>query len=371
MRIFWHAILIVAATTISAEAKVSVEKSPFGKLPDGRLVEQYTLANGRGLTAKVITYGAILRSLTVPDRAGTPGEVTLGFDSLDRYLTASPYFGATCGRVANRIAKGRFTIDGVEYRLATNNGPNHLHGGLKGFDKTLWTAEPLSDGVKLSHVSPDGDEGYPGKLSVTVVYRLTDDDELAIDYTATTDKATPINLTNHTYWNLADGGKSDVLGHLLMLNADRYVPVDAGLIPTGDLKSVLGTPMDFTKPAPIGARIKQVPAEPPGYDHCYVLNQPAPGKLTLAARIGEPKSGRVMEIHTTEPAIQLYTGNFLDGTIESRGAAYRQHHAFCLEAEHYPDAINQPQFPTTLLKPGETYRQTTIHKFSHQGVVAQ
>lgn len=370
MRKVLFAIFIVAATTLSAEAKVSVEKSAFGKLPDGREVEQYTLSNDHRLTAKVITYGAILRSLMVPDRDGKPGEVTLGFDSLDRYLAGHPYFGATCGRVANRIAKGRFTIDGVEYRLATNNGPNHLHGGLKGFDKALWKAEPLADGVKLTHVSPDGDEGYPGRLSVTVVYRLTDDDELRIGYTAVTDKTTPINLTNHTYWNLADGGKSDVLGHVLMLNADRYVPVDAGLIPTGELKSVSGTPMDFTKPTPIGSRLEQVPGQPRGYDHCYVLNQSA-GKLTLAARVTEPKSGRVMEVYTTEPAIQLYTGNFLDGSIESRGAVYKQHHAFCLEAEHYPDSINQPKFPTTLLKPGESYRQTTVHKFSQRGAVAQ
>lgn len=371
MRTILPAMVAVAAITISAEAKVSVEKSAFGKLPDGRAVEQYTLSNSHGLTAKVITYGAILRSLAVPDRDGKPGEVTLGFDSLDRYLSESPYFGATCGRVANRIAKGKFTIDGVEYRLATNNGPNHLHGGLKGFDKALWAADPVAGGVKLTHVSPDGDEGYPGRLSVTVVYRLTDNDELEIDYSATTDKATPINLTNHTYWNLADGGKSDVLGHVLMLNADRYVPVDGSLIPTGELMQVSGTPMDFTKPAPIGARIEQVPGEPRGYDHCYVLNQSAPGKFTLAARIFEPMSGRVMEIHTTEPAIQLYTGNFLDGSIKSHGAAYKQHHAFCLEAEHYPDSINQPKFPSTLLKPGETYRQMTVHKFSHRGASAE
>jgi aldose 1-epimerase len=240
-----------------------------------------------------------------------------------------------------------------------------LHGGNKGFDKALWNAEAMDGGaVKLTHVSPDGDEGYPGKLSVTVVYILTENNELKIDYTATTDKATPINLTNHTYWNLADGGKSDVLKHVLTLNADRYLPVDANLIPTGELKSVSGTPMDFTKPMPIGSRMDQVPGEPNGYDHCYVLQQPSPGEPTLAARVKDPSSGRVMEIHTTEPAIQLYTGNFLDGTIKSRGAVYKQHHAFCLEAEHYPDSINQPKFPSTLLKPGQTYRQTTVHRFS-------
>ena len=343
---------------------MSVKKSVFGKLADGQEVEQYTLDDGRGVTAKIITYGAILTSLKTPDRDGKPGEITLGFDSLDPYLAGHPYFGATCGRVANRIAKGRFKIDGVEYQLATNNGANHLHGGDKGFDKALWKAETLDRGVKLTHVSPDGDEGYPGKLSVTVVYTLTDDNELKIDYTATTDKATPINLTNHTYWNLADGGKSDVLKHILTLNADRYLPVDANLIPTGERKSVRGTPMDFLKPTPIGSRMDQVPGEPNGYDHCYVLNQQSQGELTLAARVKDPASGRVMEIRTTEPAIQLYTGNFLDGTIKSRGAVYAQHHAFCLEAEHYPDSINQPKFPSTLLKPGQTYRQTTVHKFS-------
>ncbi|HVA44872.1 MAG TPA: aldose epimerase family protein [Pirellulales bacterium] len=367
-------IVLCTAAVLSggaAEGKMSVSKSPFGSLPDGRQVDQFTLTNDHGLTVKIINYGAILTSVRVPDKNGKPGEVTLGFDTLAPYLAGHPYFGATCGRVANRIAKGRFTLDGVEYKLATNNGPNHLHGGLKGFDKALWTAEPIDKpgavGVRLSHVSPDGDEGYPGKLSVTVAYTLTDKNELKIDYTATTDKATPINLTNHTYWNLADGGKSDVLGHVLEIHADRYVPVDANLIPTGELKSVKGTPMDFTKPMEIGSRMDRVPGEPKGYDHCYVLNQEPPGALTLAARLREPASGRVMEIYTTEPAIQLYTGNFLDASIQSRGAVYRQHHAFCLEAEHYPDAINQPKFPSTVLKPGETYRQTTVHTFSMEG----
>lgn len=361
--------LIVAmtpGTSPAAEGKMSVTKKTFGKTHDGQQVDQYTLTNGRGLTVKIINYGAIITSVEMPDRNGKPGEITLGFDSLEPYLARHPYFGAICGRVANRIAKGRFTIDGMEYKLATNNGANHLHGGNKGFDMAVWTAEPLKSdvGLKLSHVSPDGDEGYPGNLSLTVVYRVSDDNELKIDYTATSDKSTPINVTNHTYWNLADGGKSDVLGHVLQLNADRYLAVDADLIPTGDLKSVRGTPMDFTKPTPIGLRMQQVPGEPNGYDHCYVINQDSPGKLTLAARVKEPTSGRVMEIHTTEPAIQLYTANFLDGSIKSRGAVYKQQHAFCLEAEHYPDSINQPNFPSTLLKPGQTYRQTTVHKFS-------
>jgi aldose 1-epimerase len=358
-----------ASTTTStqaAEGKMAVTKAAYGKTSDGQQIDQYTLSNGHGLTVKIITYGAIITSVVTPDRKGKSGEVTLGFDSLEPYLSRHPYFGAICGRVANRIAKGRFTIDGVEYELATNNGPNHLHGGVKGFDMAVWKAEPVESatGLKLSHVSPDGDEGYPGKLTVTVVYSLSDKNELEIDYTATTDKPTPINLTNHTYWNLADGGKSDVLKHVLTLNADRYLPVDDNLIPTGELKNVRGTPMDFVRPMEIGSRMDQVPGEPNGYDHCYVINQESPGKLTLAARVKDPNSGRVMEIRTTEPAIQLYTGNFLDGSIKSRGAQYKQHHAFCLEAEHYPDSINQPKFPSTLLKPGQTYRQTTLHTFS-------
>lgn len=349
------------------ERKMSLEKTAFGKTDQGTPVEQYTLSNGHGVTVKTITYGAIITSVQTPDRTGRAGEIALGFETLKPYLAGHPFFGAICGRVANRIAGGKFSIDGRTYQLATNNGPNHLHGGNVGFDKAVWNAKPVTDsksvGVRLSHQSPDGDEGYPGNLAVTVVYTLTEENELKIEYTATTDKATPINLTNHTYWNLSDGGGSDVLNHVLTLNANRYLPVDDGLIPTGELKSVAGTPMDFTKPTAIGARINDVPGEPKGYDHCYVLNKDAENSLSLAARVEEPRSGRVMEVYTTEPAIQLYTANFLDG-IHSRGAVYGPHHAFCLEAEHFPDAINQPSFPSTLLKPGQTYRQTTVHKFS-------
>ena len=352
----------------AAEKKMSLQKSAFGKTAQGQPVEEYTLANGRGVTVRIISYGAIITSVQTPDRTGRPGEVTLGFDTLEPYLAGHPFFGAICGRVANRIAGGKFAIDGQTYRLATNNGPNHLHGGNVGFDKAVWQAEPFTAseavGVRLSHLSPDGDEGYPGNLAVTVVYTLTEQNELKIDYTATTDKATPVNLTNHTYWNLADGGASDVLQHVLRLDADRYLPVDSALIPTGELKKVAGTPMDFTKPKTIGARLTETPGEPKGYDHCFVLNKAGEDSLSLAARVEEPRSGRVMEVYTTEPAIQLYTANFLDGAIQSRGATYGPYHAFCLEAEHFPDAINQPEFPSTLLKPGETYRQTTIHKFS-------
>lgn len=357
----------------AAETKMSLKKLPFGKTADGEQVDQYVLVNRHGLTVKIITYGAIISSVQVPDRQAQVGEVTLGFDTLEEYLAGHPFFGAICGRVANRIANGKFSIDGHEYTLATNNGPNHLHGGEKGFDKAIWHAEAVEKddavGVKLTHRSPDGDEGYPGNLSVTVVYTLSDANTLSIDYTATSDQPTPINLTNHTYWNLADGGKSDVLSHRLTIYADRYLPVDEALIPTGELKNVRGTPMDFTKSAEIGVRLDQIPADPPGYDHCYVLNQPAtaslePDALKPAARIEEPRTGRVMEVFTTEPALQLYTANFLDGTLKSRGAEFKRHHAFCLEAQHYPDSINQPQFPSTLLKPGQTYRQTTVHKFS-------
>src|SRR6185312_1776522 len=278
--------------------------------------------------------------------------------------------GALCGRVANRIAGGRFAIDGKSYQLATNNGPNHLHGGEKGFDKVVWKGRPIEKddrvGVELTHLSPDGDQGYPGNLAITVVYTLDNKNDLTIDYTARTDKATPINLTNHTYWNLADAGKGDVLGHRLKLNADRYLPVDATMIPTGELKKVQGTPMDFTREAPLGSRIDQLGGDPGGYDHCYVLDKKPGEGLSLAARLADPKSGRMLEVFTTEPAIQLYTGNFLDGTLTSRGATVGKRHAVCLETQHYPDAINRPEFPTTLLRPGKTYRQTTEYRFSNE-----
>lgn len=350
------------------EPVMSVSHSPFGKLPDGTPVDLYTLANSNSVTVKIMTYGAIITSVQVPDRRGVPGEVQLGFDSLDQYLQGHPYFGAICGRVANRIAGGRFVIDGQSYQLAANNGPNHLHGGVKGFDKVVWKARPIQDkqrvGVELSYVSPDGEEGYPGELSVSVVYSLNDKNELAINYAARTDKATPVNLTNHTYWNLADAGRGDVYDQTLLLRASRYLPVNETMIPTGELKDVHETPMDFTRPAPIGSRIEQLKGEPGGYDHCYVLDKQPGESLSLAARLVDPKSGRVMEVLTTEPAIQLYTGNFLDGSLKSRGATFAKQHAVCLEAQHYPDSINQPKFPSTLLKPGETYRQTTIHRFS-------
>jgi aldose 1-epimerase len=349
-----------------SKMNASVEKSSFGKLPDGTAIDAYTLKNRNGLVAKIITYGALLTEMHVPDRNGKIGDITLGFDNLQQYLDGHPYFGATIGRYANRIAKGKFTLDGQSYTLATNNYPNHLHGGLKGFDKVVWKAEILSasngQAVKFTYVSKDGEEGYPGTLTATVVYTLTDNNELRLDYQATTDKATVVNLTNHAYWNLA--GEGDILGHILMLNADHFTPVDDTLIPTGEIAPVKGSVMDFTKPMPIGSRIKQLTNQPQGYDHNYVLNSGG-GKLALAARVEEPKTGRVLEISTTEPGIQFYSGNFLDGTLKGkRGVVYNYQHGFCLECDHFPDSPNQPKFPSVVLRPGQTYTQTTIHKFS-------
>ncbi|MGZ3413397.1 MAG: aldose epimerase family protein [Isosphaeraceae bacterium] len=345
----------------------SLNKMIFGKTPDGTPVELYVLKNGQ-ITVKVMTYGAIITEIDTPDCNGKEGDVVLGFDSLEGYLGKHPYFGATVGRVANRIAKGKFTLNGQEYTLAVNDGPNTLHGGLKGFDKVIWKAEPISrpDGpsIKLTRRSPDGEEGYPGNLDVSVQFTVTEQNELKIEYTATTDKATPINLSNHSYFNLAGRTTEPVLGHELMLSADHYTPVDETLIPTGEIAPVAGTPLDFTKPTDIGARIKELKGEPTGYDHNFVLN--SGGKsLALAVRVYEPKTGRVMELSTTEPGVQFYTGNFLDGTITGKdGIAYRKHHAFCLEAQHYPDSIHHANFPSAVLEPGKTYTQTTVYKFS-------
>lgn len=345
----------------------SLSKMIFGKTPDGTPVELYVLKNGQ-ITVKVMTYGAIITEIDTPDCNGKEGDVVLGFDSLEGYLGKHPYFGATVGRVANRIAKGKFTLNGQEYTLAVNDGPNTLHGGLKGFDKVIWKAEPISrpDGpsIKLTRRSPDGEEGYPGNLDVSVQFTVTEQNELKIEYTATTDKATPINLSNHSYFNLAGRTTEPVLGHELMLAADHYTPVDETLIPTGEIAPVAGTPLDFTKPTDIGARIKELKGEPTGYDHNFVLN--SGGKsLALAVRVYEPKTGRVMELSTTEPGVQFYTGNFLDGTITGKdGIAYRKHHAFCLEAQHYPDSIHHANFPSAVLEPGKTYTQTTVYKFS-------
>jgi len=340
-------------------------KSSFGKLPDGTVVSLYTLTNANGLVAKVTNYGTIITELHVPDRQGKLGDVVLGFDDFAPYLKEHPFFGATVGRVANRIARGRFTLNGRTYTLAVNNVPNHLHGGLKGFDKKLWKAETLAGAaVRFSYTSPDGEEGYPGTLSVTVTMTLTDANELRLDYAATTDKPTPVNLTNHSFFNLA--GTGNALGHELMIAADHYTPTNNALIPTGEIKPVKGTPLDFTTLQPIGARLAQLHNDPIGYDTNYVLN--SGGKsLALAARVCEPGSGRVMEVHTTQPGVQLYTANFLDGSLTGkRGVAYQRHDALCLETQHFPDSVNHPVFPSVILRPGEAYHQTTIFKFSTQ-----
>ncbi len=347
---------------------MNIKKEPFGQIADGTPVELYTLTNDHGLEVSIINYGGIIVSLKSPDRAGKVGEVTLGFDSLEGYLEKSPYFGCIVGRFANRIARGRFTLEGVEYTLAQNNGPNSLHGGLQGFDKVVWEAEPFENeagvGLTLKYLSPDGEEGYPGNLSVTVIYTLTNDNELKIDYTAATDQPTVLNLTNHTYFNLAGGG--DILGHKLMLNADKFTPIDETLIPTGELRPVEGTPLDFRQATPIGARIEQADEQlrlAGGYDHNFVLDNLA-GELILAARVVEPTSDRVLEVYTTEPGIQFYSGNFLDGTITGKGGrVYHKRTGFCLETQHYPDSPNQPDFPSTVLKHGEEYQQMTIFKF--------
>jgi len=350
------------------KVKANILKKDFGKTPDGTAVDMYVLTSAAGMQAKIITYGGIITELLVPDRAGKWGDVVLGFDDLKGYLAGHPYFGAIVGRVANRIAKGKFTLDGKEYTLAINNGPNALHGGKKGFDKVVWQAKPAetADGVSLTltYVSPDGEEGYPGNLTASVTYTLTKQNELKIDYSATTDKATPINLSNHSYFNLAGPASGNILGHELQLEAEKYTPVDETLIPTGEIKSVADTPLDFIKPAAIGARIDKLQGNPRGYDHNMVLK--SGGKtLALAARVHEPKTGRIMEMFTTESGVQFYTGNFLDGTLKGKaGVTYQKHQGFCLEAQHFPDSVHHPNFPSTILEPGKTYSQTTVYKFS-------
>lgn len=352
----------------AADEPVKVEKTAFGKLPDGTMVDLYVLTNARGMKAKVMTYGAILTELHVPDRDGKTADVVLGFDDLKGYLAGHPCFGATIGRVANRIAGAKFTLDGKEYRLAANNGPNSLHGGRIGFDKVMWKAEPVTApegaAIKFSYRSPDGEEGYPGNLATTVTYALTNRNELKIDYTATTDKATPVNLSHHSYFNLAGAQAGTILNHEVLLDADKYTPVDETLIPTGEIKPVKGTPLDFTTPATIGSRIGQLKGDPVGYDHNFVLKKEGKS-LALAARVRDPKSGRVMEVLTTEPGVQFYTGNFLDGKLKGKsGAVYRQYQGFCLEAQHFPDSVHHANFPSIILQPGQSYSQTTMYRFS-------
>ncbi len=335
----------------------------FGVTPGGETVESFVLDNG-SMTVKIITYGAIVAEIHVPDRDGKKADVVLGFETLEGYLGSHPYFGATVGRVANRIAKGTFTLDGKTYKLAVNNGPNSLHGGLKGFDKAVWNvAEASGRSVKLTYLSKDGEEGYPGNLSVAVTYTLTPDNALQIDGSATTDAPTPVNLTNHSYFNLAGPASGKILDHELRLFADDYTPGDDGFIPTGEIRSVKGTPLDFTSPTPIGSRIDRIPGEPGGYDHNFVLSDR--DSLKQAAVVRDPKSGRVLEVSTTEPGLQFYTGNFLDGTIAGKdGVVYGKQQAFCLEAQHFPDSVHHDKFPSMILRPGSPYVQTTSYRFS-------
>lgn len=348
-----------------------IEKIFFGTLPDGRGVDQYTLKNAKGMEVKIMNYGGVITHLTAPDRNGKYEDIVLGFDSLAGYLTPPPYFGAIIGRYGNRIAKGKFTLDGKKYQLATNNNLNHLHGGVVGYDKVLWNAEPIEgteSALKLTYLSKDGEEGFPGNLNITVIYTLTNDNSLKIDYAATTDKSTIINLTNHSYFNLS-ASKKDVLDQEVTLNADRFLPVDKGLIPTGELRPVVGNVFDFTKPTVIGKGINEVKDEQinlgGGYDHAWILNKKEDNELSLAATVLEKTSGRKMEVMTTEPAIQFYTGNFLDGSITGKGGVkYIKRFALCLESEHYPDSPNQSAFPTVVLKPNQKYATTTIYKFS-------
>jgi aldose 1-epimerase len=343
-----------------------VEKALFGKLPDGTPVYSFTLINSRGASAKVITYGAILTELWVPDRAGKLADVVLGFDNLDGYIVNRPWFGATVGRVANRIAQGKFSLDGKQYSLEINDPPNNLHGGSHDLSHVVWSTEPIKEtggaAVRFSYRSPNGDGGFPGNLDVSVTYTLTDQDEVKLAYTAKTDQATPVNMTHHSYFNL--DGQDDILGETLYIDADQYTPVDANLIPTGETAPVKGTPLDFTRPKAISKDIAGMKGNPGGYDHNFVLNG-EPGKLKLAARVQDPASGRQMEVWTTEPGIQFYTSNFLDGSLTGkRGVAYKKHAALCLETQHYPDSVNHPNFPSVILRPGAIYRTETIYKFS-------
>ncbi|MDZ7692577.1 MAG: aldose epimerase family protein [Balneolaceae bacterium] len=338
-----------------------IEVAEFGTLEDGREVSLYTLSNENGLEVEITNYGGIVTSISIPDANGEFDNVVLGFDSLDKYLGQHPYFGAIIGRYGNRIGGARFTLDDTTYELAANDGENHLHGGEQGFDKRLWDAEIVDGALQLSYLSEDGEEGYPGNLQVTVVYSLTDENELRIEYEATTDKATPVNLTNHSYFNLSGDPSAKILDHVLHLQADSYTPVDEGLIPTGEIAPVKGTPFNFSEPKPIGADIEQVEG---GYDHNFVLNGPA-GSLRQVATVYDPQTQRQMEVLTTEPGIQFYTGNFLDGSLQGpEGTAFVQHSAFCLETQHYPNSPNEPDFPSTILQPDETYNTTTIYRFS-------
>lgn len=365
-------LILLAACTGAPETPVAPYSSqPFGTMADGRTPQLYTLKNTAGAEMRVTNYGGIIVSLTMPDRNGVYADIVLGYDSLDSYLASTPYFGALIGRYGNRIGGSKFTLDGAEYPLTVNDGPNQLHGGLKGFDKVLWEAQPFSNadgvGLALSYVSPDGEEGYPGTLTARVTYLLTNDNRVVIDYEATTDKATVVNLTHHSYFNLAGPGHT-ILDHELWMDADSTTVVGAGLIPTGDIVPVAGTPFDFTTPAVIGARIDDpdpVLQLGPGYDHNWVLNGGKTAEPRTVARLSHPGTGRVMEIRTVEPGLQFYAGNFLDGTLTGKGSiVYQRRTGLCLETQHFPDSPNQPHFPSTVLRPGERYSTHTEYVFT-------
>ena len=348
-----------------------IESKPFGELEDGQNAQLFTLTNENGMQLSLTNYGGIITHIIVPDKNGNMGDVVLGYDNLEGYLKASPYFGAIIGRYGNRIKEGKFTLNGQEYTLATNNGPNHLHGGVKGFDKVLWSAREIETadrlGLELTYVSKNGEEGYPGTLNAKVVYLLTSQNEIRIEYEASTDKPTICNLTHHSYFNLKDAGKSPILGHELMIDAEKMTPVDSTLIPTGALLAVEGTPFDFREAKTIGSLIDADHEQLKfslGYDHNFVLNGNA-GDLRRVAVLSEPESGRMIEIYTEEPGLQFYSGNFLDGSITGKkGIVYQYRHGLCLETQHFPDSPNQPDFPSTMLNPGEIYKTTTIYKFS-------
>jgi aldose 1-epimerase len=370
MRRLLPLLLMALSAPLLAEKGIQVES--WGKAPSGEQVQLYTLTNAKGGEARIATYGGVVVSLKVPDKAGKLGDVVLGFDALAGYLGEHPYFGSLIGRYGNRIAKGRFTLDARTYSLAVNNGPNALHGGLQGFNRRVWTAAPFeaADGVglALTYVSEGGEEGYPGTLTARVRYTWTDQNALRIEYAANTDAPTVLNLTNHSYFNLKDAGRSDALGHEVQIFADHYTPVDSTLIPTGELAPVEGTPFDFRQPAAIGARIGQNDEQlrnGGGYDHNFVLSRREKDDLELAVRVHEPTTGRVMEVWTTEPGVQFYSGNFLDGTVTGKsGVGYKKRAALCLETQHFPDSPNQKAFPSTVLRPGETYHSKTEYRFS-------
>jgi aldose 1-epimerase len=373
--LFSALVVLPACEPQGAPMSQTVATRPFGTTPDGAAVDLFTLTNANGIEVRAMTYGGIILSLRTPDREGVLGDIVLGFDQLQPYLDGTPYFGSIIGRYGNRIGGAQFSLDGETFALEANDGDNHLHGGGIGFDKVVWDGEAFENeagvGVVFRYTSPDGEEGYPGNLAVEVTYTLTGEDELIVDYFATTDKPTPVNLTQHSYFNLKDAGASDILGHELTIAADGFTPVDASLIPTGEIAPVEGTPFDFTDPHTIGERIE---ADHPqiglggGYDHNWVLSGTQMDGMTLAARVHEPTTGRTMEILTTEPGIQFYSGNFLDGTLTGKGGVVYQHRAgFCLETQHYPDSPNKPGFPSTIVRPGDEYRTRTVFRFAVAG----